>query len=100
MVVAAGGQDLPGWAERHPLDKAGWAGLAMFHSQTLPSSLPAARIFPSGLNATEVTTPVMPMGWSGGVGRGWLVSSWSRRAGWAGLAMFHSQTLWSLPLAA
>ena len=70
------------------LSGVGWAGLARFHSQTLRSELPAARVCPSGLNATEVTVSVGPFrGRPSGVGR-------------AGLARFHSQTLWSeLPAA-
>jgi hypothetical protein len=35
----------------------GCAGSVTFHSRTLPSSLPLARVRPSGLNATEFTAP-------------------------------------------
>ena len=39
----------------------GWAGSVTFHSQIVPSPLPAARVCPSGLNATEPTLPVGPV---------------------------------------
>src|SRR5215467_1714527 len=42
--------------------------LATFHSRTVPSVLPVARVVPSGLNATEVTGPVCPV--RGGPARG------------------------------
>jgi hypothetical protein len=53
------------------------------HSHTVPALLLAARVWPSGLNATDQTVLVGPVrGWPIGVGR-------------AGLATFHSQTFWS-----
>ena len=52
-----------------------------FHSQTLRSALPAARIRPSGLNVTELTTFAGP------------VRGEPSRVGWAGSVVFHSQTL-------
>ena len=36
---------------------AGWAGSARFHIQTVPSVTPAARVVPSGLNATAHAPP-------------------------------------------
>ena len=35
--------------------RAGWAGSARFHSQTVPSVTPAASVVPSGLNAAAQT---------------------------------------------
>ena len=35
--------------------------VATSHSRTVPSSLPLARVLPSGLNATESTGPVWPV---------------------------------------
>ena len=64
-VAGAGGQDFPSRLNAiEPMmlagpvrgcpSGAGWAGSASVHSQTLPSQALAARIFPSGLNATEL----------------------------------------------
>ena len=63
-VRAAGGQGVPVRAERYrPHRTVGpvrgrpiwvaWEGSDTFHSRILPSVLPAARLYPSGLNATE-----------------------------------------------
>ena len=91
-VLSASGQSLPVRAERHCINSAvrageglascaGCAGLVMFHSHTLSSALPAARVRPSGLNATELTKLAGP------------VRGWPSCAGCAGLVMFHSRTL-------
>jgi hypothetical protein len=66
LVVAAGGQGMPVRAERHDIDDVGvpgqgwprglgWAGSVVSHSRTVWSSLPLARVCPSGLNATALT---------------------------------------------
>ena len=68
MVLAGG---WPSWAGR--------AGSARFHSQTEPTVL-AARVFPSGLNATEANESTGPD------------NGWPSRVGRAGSARFHSQT--------
>src|SRR5262245_3927407 len=52
-----------------------WGGLATFHSRTVPSVLPVARVVPPGLNATEVTGPVCPV--RGGPAGWWVVRSHS-----------------------
>src|SRR5271165_3748925 len=57
------------------------SGLATFHSQTVPSPLPAARVCPSGLNATEVTPSLGPA----------RVCPFS--VAWEALLTFHSQIL-------
>ena len=54
----------------------------------MPSLLAAARVRPSGLNATELTPSVPP------------ASGWPSRAGRAGSVTFHSQTMPSVPPAA
>ena len=59
-----------------------------FHSQIVPSMLPAARVCPSGLNATESTPLVGPV-------RGRPI--W---VGWAGSVTFHSRIVPSRPPAA
>ena len=66
VIGAAGGQDVPVGAERHRVDtgrvagqgaaqRAGWAGSVRFHSRIVSSAPPAARVRPSGLNATDWT---------------------------------------------
>ena len=101
-IEAAAGQGPPVRAERHRVDGAGRAGegladlygvrgVVTFHSHTLSSPLPAARVRPSGLNATDLRRTCRPSG---------PVSSWPICTGCAGLATFHSHTLSSaLPAA-
>ena len=63
-VVAAAGQGRAVRAERHRVHLAGVAGeraadrrrVATSHSRTAPLESPLARVLPSGLNATAVTT--------------------------------------------
>ena len=79
-VVAAAGQGLAVRAERHRADRTGVAGegcaiwwpVATSHSRTVPSSLPLARVLPSGLNATEQTASVWPVS---GLPIGWPVAT-------------------------
>ena len=67
----------------------GCAGSATFHSRTVPSTLPLARVRPSGLNATAKTGASLP-----------LVRGWPSGRGCAGSVTFHSRTVpSSLPLA-
>ena len=89
LVVAAGGQGLAVRAERHRVDRVGVTGergagsgrwLATSHSRTVLSSLPLARVLPSGLNATERTAD--PIG--GAPVRGSPI--------WRRLATSHSRT--------
>ena len=55
------------------LRRAGRAGLARFHSDTVPLSPPAAKILPSGLNAIESTVKAkLVKGWPSSVGRAGL----------------------------
>ena len=65
------------------------ARLVTFHSLMLSSpALPAASVFPSGLNATALTVPVSPV-------RGCPIAM-----AWAGSVTFHSRTAPSLLAAA
>ena len=66
----------------------GEAGSVTFHSRTVSSALPAASVFPSGLNATDCTYPFAP------------VSGLPNGLGEAGSVTFHSRTVSSaLPAA-
>ena len=65
----------------------GRVGSVTFHSRTVWSALPVARVCPSGLNATETTAGRCPISWPSGMG-------------WAGSVTFHSRTVLSaLPVA-
>ena len=70
VIAAAAGQGLAVRAERHRGDRAGVAGQRAARSGgrwprptagSCRSSLPLARVLPSGLNATESTEPVWPV---------------------------------------
>src|SRR5437764_1069158 len=76
------------WPVRGGPKEVGLVGLTTFHNRTVMSLLPLARVCPSGLNATELTTSV------------WPVRGGPRGVGWAGPVTFHNRTVWLvLPLA-
>ena len=66
----------------------GWAGLLMFHKMTAPmplvpsSVVAAARVVPSGLNATESTVSLLLL----------MMRGWPSRRGPAGVPTLHSMT--------
>src|SRR2546421_11486586 len=67
-----------------------WIAWSTFvpHNRTVWSVLPLARVWPSGLNATER------------MGLVWPVRGWPRGVGWAGSVTFHNRTVLSLLLVA